>query len=240
MFTFLSPFVICVVLAFLTACVTASKFNNTVYIISNAETPSLNLPGFTPIGKRRVENCLPEVFKSLNIGLVVSCPFDEDSGLCSQTIATAAPTAKSLGLSVDTSCGAGEEADDDCVANLLKSYAATSDKSMLVVWDLNGMDDLFENLDISDGNDNDDDSDSDDEVPHFDVLTAVVQNHVVSTTSQGCEGIDGQAAGTYRESNRQPAKANKKKEDKKKKYRRSKPTLSKKHSILSRITARWA
>ena len=58
---FFSPSVLCLILAFATAFVAASKFNNTVYIISNAETPSLNLPGFTPIGKRRVEECLPKV-----------------------------------------------------------------------------------------------------------------------------------------------------------------------------------
>ena len=39
----------------------ATSFTNPVYIISNAETPSLDLPGLTPIGKKRSEKCLPPV-----------------------------------------------------------------------------------------------------------------------------------------------------------------------------------
>lgn len=39
----------------------AIAFTNPVYIISNAETPSLNLPGLTPIGKKRANKCLPAV-----------------------------------------------------------------------------------------------------------------------------------------------------------------------------------
>jgi len=39
----------------------AAAFNNTVYIISNAETPSLGLPGLTPIGFQRANDCLPSV-----------------------------------------------------------------------------------------------------------------------------------------------------------------------------------
>jgi hypothetical protein len=39
----------------------AAAFNNTVYIISNAETPSLGLPGLTPIGLQRANDCLPSV-----------------------------------------------------------------------------------------------------------------------------------------------------------------------------------
>ena len=39
----------------------AAAFNNTVYLISNAETPSLGLPGLTPIGFQRANDCLPSV-----------------------------------------------------------------------------------------------------------------------------------------------------------------------------------
>lgn len=31
------------------------------YIITNAETPSLDRPGLTPVGKQRAEGCIPEV-----------------------------------------------------------------------------------------------------------------------------------------------------------------------------------
>jgi len=139
---------------------------------------------------------MPNVFANLNIGLVLSCPFDKDSGLCSETIATATPTANTLGLPVTTKCGAGEEDDDDCLSDFMRDFTKTSTQAILLVWDLNAMDDLFENLDISDGNDDDDDDDN--EVPHFDVITTVVKNHVTNTTSMGCEGIDGQASGTFR------------------------------------------
>jgi hypothetical protein len=39
----------------------AAKLNNTIYIISNAETPSLQLPGLTPVGAQRAQVCLPAV-----------------------------------------------------------------------------------------------------------------------------------------------------------------------------------
>jgi len=181
--------------------VSAAAFNNTVYIISNAETPSLDLPGLTPIGKQRVEECLPALFAPLDVGLVVTCPFDPDSGKCGATIATATPIADSLGLTVDTSCGADEETDDDCVTDLLRKFAQNSTDSMLIIWDLGDLDSLFENLDVDDDSDDDDDDDDDDDTPHYDILTTVVKKKVTSTTSQGCEGIDGQAPGTFRRRN---------------------------------------
>lgn len=35
--------------------------NNPIYIISNAETPSLFRPGLSPIGNQRATECLPTV-----------------------------------------------------------------------------------------------------------------------------------------------------------------------------------
>jgi len=35
--------------------------NNTMYIISNAEQPSLSRPGLSPVGFRRANECLPQV-----------------------------------------------------------------------------------------------------------------------------------------------------------------------------------
>jgi len=37
-------------------------------------------------------------------------------------------------------------------------------------------------------------------IPSFDILTTVVKNKVTAQVSQGCSGIDGQAAGTFRRS----------------------------------------
>jgi len=102
----------------------AAAFNNTVYLISNAETPSLGLPGLTPIGFQRANDCLPSVrwmigrflrqviltyyfhtklLAPLDIGLIVTCPFDPESGLCSETITTATPIGDALGLTLNTS-----------------------------------------------------------------------------------------------------------------------------------------
>ncbi|KAF8963537.1 hypothetical protein BDZ97DRAFT_1758610 [Flammula alnicola] len=130
-FNLFHSFTVTVVLALSAA---AAPFNNTIYIISNAETPSLGLPGLTPIGLQRVQDCLPALLAPLDIGLVVTCPFDPDSGKCAETIATATPIADSLGLTVDTSCGADEETDDDCVPKLLKNFGKNSTQSMLVIW----------------------------------------------------------------------------------------------------------
>jgi len=54
--------------------VKAAKFTNPVYVISNAETPSLNLPGLTPIGLQRVQECLPPVSFWLLVDLRGSLP----------------------------------------------------------------------------------------------------------------------------------------------------------------------
>jgi hypothetical protein len=39
----------------------AVSINNTLYIITNAETPSLDRPGLTPIGFQRAQDCIPPV-----------------------------------------------------------------------------------------------------------------------------------------------------------------------------------
>ncbi|PPQ86180.1 hypothetical protein CVT25_006923 [Psilocybe cyanescens] len=218
-------------LLFALACVAsfaaAASPNNTVYIISNAETPSLELPGLTPVGLQRAQNCLPPLLTPLDIGLIVACPFDKDSGLCAETIRTATPTAQALGLNVTTTCGAGEESDDDCVSDLLKKFAKTSTQSILVVWDILDLDSLFENLDIDDSTEgDDDDDDDDDDTPHFDLLTAIVKHKVTSITSQGCAGLDGQAPGSFRRSLRS--------------VRNSSKRSHKKRRISSRIVGRQA
>ncbi|TFK31758.1 hypothetical protein BDQ12DRAFT_693584 [Crucibulum laeve] len=182
-------------------------FTNPIYIISNAETPSLGLSGLTPVGLQRVQDCIPSVFASLNIGKIVSCLPDAETSSCFSTIATATPLATSLGLPIDTSCGTGEDSDDECVGDLLTQFAAHSTKSIVIVWDLNQMDSLLENLDADepeeeDDNDNDDDDNDDEDASggHYDIITNVVNGILLPDTSQSCAGIDGQAPGTFRRS----------------------------------------
>ncbi|KAK0484969.1 hypothetical protein IW261DRAFT_1416858 [Armillaria novae-zelandiae] len=146
----------------------ALAIENTVYIITNAETPSLQRPGLTPIGHHRAGHCIPEVFGNLSLGFIASCTPNSDTGTCIPAVATAAPLANSLGLGIDTSCvvfsGTGEESDDDCVKNLLHTYSKTSTAPILIVWDAAAMDDLLENLgmELPDA-DNDDDDDEEEE-----------------------------------------------------------------------------
>ncbi|KAJ7898348.1 hypothetical protein B0H13DRAFT_2337523 [Mycena leptocephala] len=122
------------------------------YIITNAETPSLNRPGLTPVGKQRAEDCIPAVFSQLNIGFILSCKVDKDGeeGLgCPVANQTATPLAQALGLNI-TYCGTGEESNDDCVHDKIHAFFKASNQSALVVWDNTDMDSLLENADVSD------------------------------------------------------------------------------------------
>ncbi|KAG7451507.1 uncharacterized protein BT62DRAFT_916497 [Guyanagaster necrorhizus] len=144
----------------------ALAITNMVYIITNAETPSLHRPGLTPIGHHRAGHCIPEVFGNLSLGLIASCTPNSDTGTCVPAVATAAPLANSLGMEIDTSCGTGEESDDDCVHNLLHAYAKTSSAPILIVWDAAAMDDLLENLgmELPDADNEDDEEGQEEEV----------------------------------------------------------------------------
>lgn len=48
-------------LSFVNADTTKKKNKNNIYLIRNAETASLNLPGLTPVGQERADSCLPNV-----------------------------------------------------------------------------------------------------------------------------------------------------------------------------------
>ncbi|KAJ7495120.1 hypothetical protein FB451DRAFT_1360074 [Mycena latifolia] len=133
------------------------------YIITNAETPSLDRPGLTPVGKQRAEDCIPEVFSQLNIGFILSCSIDKDGeeGLgCPVAVETATPLAQALGLNVTLwstlSRGYFISVDSPATstAELVKSRTTTvhdkvhaflkaSNQSALVVWDATDMDSLL-------------------------------------------------------------------------------------------------
>ncbi|SJL10052.1 uncharacterized protein ARMOST_13434 [Armillaria ostoyae] len=175
----------------------ALAIENTVYIITNAETPSLHRPGLTPIGHHRAGHCIPEVFGNLSLGFIASCTPNSDTGTCIPAVATAAPLANSLGMGIDTSCGTGEESDDDCVKNLLHAYAKTSSAPILIVWDAAAMDDLLENLgmELPDA-DNEDDEEGQEEEPvgtHPDVILTKIKGSKLAESSMNCTSIDGPA-----------------------------------------------
>ncbi|KAF9036308.1 hypothetical protein BJ165DRAFT_629755 [Panaeolus papilionaceus] len=178
----------------------AQAFSNTVYVISNAETVSLALPGLTPVGYDRAHNCIPPIFAGLDIGLILTCTPDFDSGLCRATEATAAPVAAALSLTPDTTCrGDDDDDDDECLYRVISTFAQTSTKAVLVVWDINELDDVFESLDVDDDFEFDElNGDDDDETTHFDLMATIADRRVTSVTSMACDGIDGQAPGTFR------------------------------------------
>ncbi|KAF7342227.1 Phosphoglycerate mutase family [Mycena venus] len=177
------------------------SINNTLYLISNAERPSMRRPGLTPIGMERAESCIPSVFGALNLGLIVVCTPDIKTNICIHANTTAAPLAASLGLVPDTSCGTGDDADVDCLGDLLREYATKSTQSILVVWDSNDMDDLLENLnleliEIDDGIETGED-DEDDLAIYADTILIKNKKKSIVQTSMNCAGIDGQAPGSF-------------------------------------------
>ncbi|ESK92742.1 phosphoglycerate mutase family [Moniliophthora roreri MCA 2997] len=178
-----------VILSSIKFCASLSA-NNTIYIINSAETPSLGRPGLTPIGQQRAQDCIPNVFGTLDIGLIISCTEDGHGGGvgCAAAVETVTPLANRLGLNI-TTCKAGEDASENCVSNKVKDFGKNSTNSVLVVWDPLEMEDLFENIDI-------DRPGSDDEyegTPHLDVIVTARKAKVLSQSSMNCTGIDGPA-----------------------------------------------
>ncbi|PPQ63896.1 hypothetical protein CVT24_010363 [Panaeolus cyanescens] len=172
-----------------------AAINNTIFVISNAEQPSLFRPGLTPVGVQRATECLPQLFADKDIGKIISCPKNEESAVCFETLATAQPIADALGLPIDTSCGADENTDDDCVTGLTKKFAKNSTQNILIVWDFFGVGALLEqNLDL--------DTDPADAVDgiHYDVVVEVVRSKIRLVTSQNCTNLDGEAPSTARRS----------------------------------------
>ncbi|KAG7095532.1 hypothetical protein E1B28_006269 [Marasmius oreades] len=159
------------------------------YIISNAETPSFGRPGLTPVGKRRAEECIPNLFSNLNIGQIITCKVDKDGEAgheCPAANATIVPLAKLLGLNI-TTCGTGEESNDDCVHDKIHKFNLNSNQSTLIAWGASDMDDLVENADI-----NDNGLDEDLLGLHSDLILIINGGKTIQS-SMNCTGIDGPA-----------------------------------------------
>ncbi|KAK7449272.1 hypothetical protein VKT23_013416 [Stygiomarasmius scandens] len=175
---------------------------NTVFIIPNAETPSLKRPGLTPIGLQRADECIPNIFKNFDIGMILSCTTDRDGeeGLsCPAAQRTAKPLADMLGLNI-TLCGTGEESNDECAHNRMRTFGKNSTQNILIVWDAAGMDDLLENIDVDFPDDEDDDDEDEEEDSlgtHPDVILTATKSTIKFQTSMNCTGIDGPADGSF-------------------------------------------
>lgn len=66
-----------------------------------------------------------------NIGLIMAESYNRKTGTRSRPYYTVNPVAKDLGLKVDTSC---ERDDAQCVRRVVKAFAKTSDKDVLICW----------------------------------------------------------------------------------------------------------
>ncbi|PPQ92015.1 hypothetical protein CVT25_004872 [Psilocybe cyanescens] len=153
--------------------------------------PSLFRPGLSPIGEQRVAQCLPQLFSTLDIGKIISCPRNDESQVCFETLATAQPIADALGLPIDTTCGADENTSDDCISGLTTKFAKSSTQAILIVWEFSEVHTLLEeSLDL--------DTDPADAIDgiHYDVFTTVIKGKITQVTSQNCTDIDGIAPGT--------------------------------------------
>ncbi|KAJ6558739.1 hypothetical protein DFH09DRAFT_1279780 [Mycena vulgaris] len=157
------------------------------YIITNAETSSLNRSILTPEGTQRAQACIPEVFSQLNIGFILSCKVDKDGEeghRCPAAAETAAPLAQALGLNI-TFCGTGEEANDDCAHDKIHAFLKKSNQSALVVWDNTDMDSLMENADVNDAG-----LDEDNLGKRPDLILTVLSGKRTGQSSMNCTGLD--------------------------------------------------
>ncbi|KAF8653687.1 hypothetical protein AX16_003837 [Volvariella volvacea WC 439] len=167
--------------------VPVSAVRNSIYIIRNAEVASLGEVGFTPVGLQRATTCLPTLFgpeSPYNIGYIITCEPSITTPTCHTALGTVKPLADALGIEVDTVCSTGDDAPDDCVLQRVQAFAAESTQAILIAWDSEHMEDLFEHLDM------------DDDEPEFpetqaDVVFTIRNGHFINQSSQGCADIDG-------------------------------------------------
>lgn len=54
-----------ILLSYTTFALADDSIKNTIYIITNAERPSLGRPGLTPVGLQRAIDCIPNVRRVL-------------------------------------------------------------------------------------------------------------------------------------------------------------------------------
>ncbi|KAJ7853787.1 hypothetical protein B0H14DRAFT_3449983 [Mycena olivaceomarginata] len=173
--------------------------NNTIYLITNAEKPSLGRLGLSPEVWKEHRTAFPSVFENLNIGLIITCTPNITTNACVPANITAAPLAASLGLVPDTSCGTGDDADIDCVDDLLREYEAReydakSNQSVLIIWDSSDIDDLLDNLNLElpEG------EDEDNLAIFADIILIKNRKQPLVEISMNCTAIgDGQAPGSF-------------------------------------------
>ncbi|KAG9226802.1 hypothetical protein CCMSSC00406_0009720 [Pleurotus cornucopiae] len=183
------PFIALISLVALLPAVDAA--HNSVYLIRNAEEPSLGFAGLTPVGQKRADECLPTVFgpsSAYNIGLIIACTPDVNTTDCHTSIATANPLATALKLTVNTQCSTIESntTSPTCVPDLINTFSKNSDKSILI--DVEHIGDLLDEFDLEN-----DEPDYPEEWP--DIIFTLRNNYFIGQESQNCPDIDGPSTG---------------------------------------------
>ncbi|KAF4579415.1 hypothetical protein EYR40_000417 [Pleurotus pulmonarius] len=172
---------------------TVDAAHNSVYLIRNAEEPSLGFAGLTPVGQKRADECLPTVFgpsSAYNIGLIIACTPDVNTTDCHTSVATANPLATALKLTVNTKCSTIESntTSPTCVPDLINTFSKSSDKSILIVWDVEHIGDLLDEFELEN-----DEPDYPEEWP--DIIFTLRNNYFIGQESQNCPDIDGPSTG---------------------------------------------
>ncbi|KAJ8517715.1 hypothetical protein ONZ45_g5129 [Pleurotus djamor] len=159
-----------------------------VYLIRNAEEPSLGLEGLTPIGKQRAEQCLPELFSGAgyDIGLVIACTPETNTSDCHTAVATAQPIATALGLTLNTQCSTIEAniSLPTCVPDLITNFHKTKpSKGVLVVW-ISLTNSTLRTMNLT-------------TLPNGkpDIIYTLRNGYFIGQSSQECAGIDGSSDG---------------------------------------------
>ncbi len=114
----------------LLALITLTNAHPTVYLIRHGEKP-IRGNGLSPQGITRSQ-CLVNIFRArseYNIGHIMAQK-PKKSGSQQRPYDTVAPLAKSLNMTVDTSC---ERDDSACVANVVGNY--TGRGNILICWE---------------------------------------------------------------------------------------------------------
>ncbi|KAI5117006.1 hypothetical protein M0805_004391 [Coniferiporia weirii] len=154
-------------------------FPNSVYLIGNAEA-QFGGAGLSAQGDLRA-NCLTTVFgaqSNRTVGYIIADPPRKD-GNGTQAIDTVEPLAASRGIVVDTSC----EADDkDCIAEAAITFASQSGTGILICSEREYLQDIAGALGVNDA--------PDWPKGRSDVIWTVIQNKLVSQTSENCPGLD--------------------------------------------------
>ncbi|KAJ7699514.1 hypothetical protein B0H17DRAFT_1129130 [Mycena rosella] len=171
----------------------AVSIKNTLYIITNAETPSLDRPGLTPIGLQRASFHIQDL-RRFEPGPHHRLQAEQQDRRVHarerhRRAARRVPGAR-----------AGQPLRDRrrCVRRLCRQYAdeVREEQHAGDIGCLAEMDDLLENLDIELPG-GDDDDDADDVTSHADLLLIKNLKQTVIETSMNCTGIDGPAPGNF-------------------------------------------